>query len=78
MTDLDKARECLDKLKTLEKIAWLPTSVIGETADTITSLIADVERMQAFIDDAFEMHSNLDLDVENVRQRRDPPAPEKE
>lgn len=32
---------------------------------------AEIERLQAFVDDAFEAHGNLDLDVERVRNERE-------
>ena len=32
----------------------------------------EIDRLQSFIDDAFEVHSNLDLDVENVRNIKEP------
>jgi bisphosphoglycerate-independent phosphoglycerate mutase (AlkP superfamily) len=44
--------------------------VIG-SGEAVAHFQAKVLRLQEFIDDAFEAHSNLDLDVERVRKARE-------
>lgn len=65
--------------------AWMREAADG-IADNLGGIIHDgkdvscelrkaadeLDRLQSFIDDAFAMHSNLDLDVENVRNNREP------
>jgi len=61
----------LDLVYELRAIArTLPDIVSIDTLRTIEEGANRIEELEKFVDDAFEAHSNLDLDVEYIRSSR--------
>lgn len=42
-----------------------------KAAEVVREAVAEIERLEAFVADAFEAHCNLDLDVDRIRRQRE-------
>jgi hypothetical protein len=68
---LDLVYELRAIARTLPDIVSIDTlRTIEEGANRIEELETFVEELETFVADAFEAHSNLDLDVEYIRASR--------
>ena len=63
----------MNKIESLLAVLRSPSGGVVadmQIIDAAREAADEIENLQAFIDDAFEMHSNLDLDVDRVRALR--------
>lgn len=58
----------IDRQKLLDELRGMS---LGKLADLVISLREKVIELESWVDDAYSVHSNIDLEIEQLRQSKD-------
>lgn len=75
MNRFEKAREALESFDDIARMGGIEAIGAIGAYKILKEFIEYAEGLETFIEDAMEMHSNLDIDVEIVRRIRDNKPP---